>query len=140
MSSLFHRTVSDDPKFTLLRSMASFADVADGDLKAFVNAADFTERPAGFHLMDEGRFAYEVFVVLAGAVEVTRGDNLVALRGAGDVMGEIAVIENTPRTATVTAVTDVQLAVWDVATFATLMADLPTVRALIDKLIAARPH
>ena len=54
-------------------------------------------------LCKEGAIGREFFVIVEGTVEVTRGGERVATRGAGDFVGEIALLTETRRTATVTA-------------------------------------
>jgi CRP-like cAMP-binding protein len=138
MASIFRRDISDDPKFTLLRSMSTFLDVSDDELRTFATAAYFTTREEGTTLIEEGRFASETFVILSGAVEVVRGDEFLALLGAGDVLGEIGAVLHVARTATVTAVTDVQVAVWDVQTFSALLTDLPALRLVVEVMASKR--
>ena len=59
----------------------------------------------------EGDPAQGFFVILSGEVEVTRGTDVLRREGAGDVFGEIGLLRDVPRTATVTATTDTELLV-----------------------------
>jgi CRP-like cAMP-binding protein len=61
---------------------------------------------AGTDLIVEGAVEDWMFVLIDGSVRVSSSDRVVDL-GAGQVVGELAVLESEPRTATVTAVTDV---------------------------------
>ena len=62
-------------------------------------------------VVTEGEPAHEFFVILAGEVEVTHDGDVLRREGPGEVFGEIGLLRNVPRTATVTAVTDVELLV-----------------------------
>jgi CRP-like cAMP-binding protein len=65
---------------------------------------------------------HEFIIVLEGEVEVRRGDDVVARCGAGDYVGEIALIDDRPRTATVVATTATVLEVIGQQEFAGLLA------------------
>ena len=68
---------------------------------------DFDE---GTVLMSEGERGSEVFVVVRGRLDVSRrGDGNLATVDAGQVVGEIALLSNQPRSATVTAATAVHV-------------------------------
>jgi len=78
---------------------------------------------AGRPLTVEGAVAREAFVILDGEVEVLSGDKRVATVGAGDVLGEMALVDNRPRTATARALTDVRVLVLDVRGFWSLLEE-----------------
>jgi CRP-like cAMP-binding protein len=59
--------------------------------------------PLGRELTHEDGTGHEFIIVLDGEIEVRWGDDVVARCGAGDYVGEIALIDNGPRTATVAA-------------------------------------
>ena len=64
--------------------------------------------------MREGRFGREVFVILDGEVEVRRDDEVIAVLGPGEVVGELAVLDPTQtRNATVVASTELRTLVLD---------------------------
>jgi CRP/FNR family cyclic AMP-dependent transcriptional regulator len=92
-----------------LRAIPLFAALDDATL--FWVAAFATEFsvPAGKQIIREGDFGYEVMAIQAGEAEVSRGGRRLATLGPGDYFGEIAVLENTLRTATVVATTPMQL-------------------------------
>jgi MFS family permease len=65
--------------------------------------------PAGVPVFVEGELGDRVDVVVRGRAEVTGGGRLLATLGPGDAFGEIAVLRDVPRTATVTAVTELEV-------------------------------
>jgi CRP-like cAMP-binding protein len=81
--------------------------------------------PAGKVLARQGEIGREFLILLEGEVEVTRDGKKIATRVAGDYVGEIALLDKRPRTATVTAKTDVVAEVLNRAEFSTLLADSP---------------
>jgi CRP-like cAMP-binding protein len=85
-----------------LRTLPLFSSLSDRELRDVARLADEVEVEAGRHLIDEGRFAYEFFVIEEGDAEVTRGGERINALGPGDFFGELALLEAGRRTATVT--------------------------------------
>src|SRR6266536_5354179 len=83
------------------------------------------DRPAGQVLTTEGQRGYEFFIVLEGEVEVRQGDRVIATRRTGDYVGEIALLDERPRTATVVATTPVSVEVLSRGEFMSLLAEVP---------------
>jgi CRP-like cAMP-binding protein len=79
----------------------------------------------------------DAFIVLAtGAVEVTVGGEPMDRLGPGSGFGEIALLQRSPRTATVTALTDVTGFAVDAPTFACAVSG-PTTAAISEQVAAA---
>ena len=74
-------------------------------------------------LCREGRLGREAFVVISGEVEVSRGADHLATLGAGAVVGEMALLDRVPRTATVTAAGTVEALVMNAQEFASLLTE-----------------
>jgi CRP-like cAMP-binding protein len=91
------------------RGIPLFSKVSKGDLRAIVSAADEIDEPAGTVLVREGEFRGELFVITAGTASASQDGKEVGTMGPGDHFGEIALLCGGPRTATVTAQTDVSL-------------------------------
>src|SRR5262249_60952990 len=67
--------------------------------------ADEIELPAGRVLTKEGARGREFFVILEGSAKVQRNGQVIASLCGGDFLGEIALVTDVPRTATVTTTT-----------------------------------
>ncbi|HWW44485.1 MAG TPA: cyclic nucleotide-binding domain-containing protein [Acidimicrobiia bacterium] len=94
--------------------------------------------PAGTELTKEGRVGNEFIIVLEGEIEIRRGDDVVATRGPGSYVGEIALLDNRPRTATVVAKTPVVIEVIGRREFRSLLADAPELQQEIMTTMAQR--
>ncbi|MEX2458610.1 MAG: cyclic nucleotide-binding domain-containing protein, partial [Actinomycetota bacterium] len=106
-----------------LRSCSLFEGLSHDDLEVVARWADEVEVPEGKHLVDEGRFAYEFFVIRAGTAEVRHGDETVRELGADDFFGEIGLLAGEgKRTATVVAASPMRLIVMSARDFSA-MAD-----------------
>lgn len=93
-------------------SDATPAQLCPRDRDAFVAAGTLRRWPAGAVLFSEGEQSDHVVLIRSGQVKVTAGaingkQALLAIRGAGDLLGELASIDGRPRSATVTALTEV---------------------------------
>ena len=93
---------------------------------------------AGKVLTREGSLGQEFIVVLDGEIEISHGGKPFATRGAGTYVGEIALLDNRPRTATVTAKTDVVAEVLDRREFTAMLEKSPDICNQIMATMAQR--
>ena len=103
------------PSAQLIRGVPLFADADDAFLSRLAN--EFIERTyaPGETITEEGEAGRTFVVIESGDVTVTVHGQQVGKLGAGDAFGEMALIDKSARTATVTADTEVhgyQLPVW----------------------------
>jgi CRP/FNR family cyclic AMP-dependent transcriptional regulator len=87
--------------------------------------------PAGWYLLNQGSYPEGFFVVLEGEVSVERDGVPIATIGPGDFFGEIALLEDDRRTATVATATRVKAAVMDAADFFEMCAEIPEISTRI---------
>lgn len=93
-------------RVALLRRIDLFSGTPDRVLAGVASVVEEVAFAPGEELMREGAVEDWLFVVVAGDVEVSRSDRTVTM-GAGSVVGELAVLDPQPRSATVTAVSPV---------------------------------
>ena len=111
--------------------------VVDGAETRHVPYPDL-EVEAGHVLCREGRSGREFFVIVEGEVEVTRKGKPVKRSGGDEFFGEIALLEDIPRTATVTAKTPVRLFVLSSRDFRRLVQSSPSVESKVMRSLARR--
>jgi CRP-like cAMP-binding protein len=121
-----------------LRTIPLFSTLSDKDLTRVAQLADEVEVKAGDHLVDEGRFAHEFFVIEDGEADVVHDGKTVASLGVGDFFGEIALIKTERRTASVVAKTPMKLVVMFGPNFRSVASDLPGVAERIQDAIEER--
>ncbi|MDP8959601.1 MAG: cyclic nucleotide-binding domain-containing protein [Actinomycetota bacterium] len=121
-----------------LKSIPLFAQLSQRELEQIAQWADEVEVPAGKHLVDQGQFAYEFFVIEEGTARVSRDGAEVADLGPGDFFGEIALLSTERRTASVLATSPMRLIVMFSRDFRRMTADLPKVGEQIRRAIEER--
>ena len=91
----------------LLRRVELFDSLSDRDLKKLADSFKESTFSAGDVIATEGQRGVGFFVISEGMVDYTIHNDNVGTGGPGDYFGEVALIDDGPRTATVTATTDV---------------------------------
>lgn len=123
-------------RVTVLRTVELFAGVPGQILATLADQAVETTIEAGAVLMERGDPGDSLFVVLDGALTARVGQVLVAVHGAGSVVGEFAVLVPERRSATVRATTQTTLLEIDRAAVDELLLDYPEVaRSIIGSLV-----
>jgi CRP/FNR family cyclic AMP-dependent transcriptional regulator len=129
---------SKDAKLELLRRVPLFAGCRGGSLQLIERLADEVDVPDGYHLMRQGAFAQEFFLILEGLVRIERGGKAINTLGPGDFLGEIALIDHGRRTATAVTEGSAKLLVINHQGFNSLLAESPGIRLEVMKALAAR--
>jgi CRP/FNR family cyclic AMP-dependent transcriptional regulator len=127
-----------DDKVELLRRVPLFATLEPPELTALAGIANVVDVPAGTVLTHEGRHEGYFFVVVTGNVRIDRAGKTVNTLSDGDFLGEIALLDGGPRTATATAVSDSRLLQVTNEQFDELLATTPSVRSAIMAEVGGR--
>jgi CRP/FNR family transcriptional regulator, cyclic AMP receptor protein len=125
-------------KTDLLRHVPLFAACGGKQLDAIGQLADEIDVPAGTTLMKEGERGGEFFVIVDGTVRVEKGGTTLRTMHAGEFLGEIALVDGGPRTATAITETPSRLLVVAHREFHTLMQDHPAISMAVLEALAQR--
>lgn len=120
----------ENPTVGLLRGLAPFRGHDDRALAKLAQMVDVVELDAGHVLTLEGRSGRETFLVVEGSAEVAVHGSTIATIGPGQLIGEMAMLEREPRTATVTAKTPMTVLVVGAQSFETFCSE-PAVSRLM---------
>ncbi|HEU5302145.1 MAG TPA: cyclic nucleotide-binding domain-containing protein [Acidimicrobiia bacterium] len=115
-----------------------FAGLSKKELASVSGLATRLDLPAGKELTKQGDTGNEFVIILDGEVDVVIDGNVVATRGSGDYFGEIALLSERPRTATVVAKTPVAIEVIGRREFRALVDDQPAIEAQLRAVMAER--
>jgi CRP-like cAMP-binding protein len=125
----------------IVRSMPLFSALSNDEVGEIINRATPAYAKAGSDVLVEGELAGEpLYVVTNGCVEVLKGGQLVAELGSGQWFGEMALIEQKPRNATVRAKTDCEFYVFSRSAFLDFVTKYPHMRSTIDATYQARKN
>jgi CRP-like cAMP-binding protein len=127
-----------DGKLEALRGVPLFAALNKRELASIGQIADEIDIPAGKELIREDEPGRQFFVVLEGEAVVRRKGRKINAVGAGDFLGEIALLSNRPTTATVTTTTPIRLAVITRTNFSKLLRENPGIQLSLLKTLAER--
>ena len=121
-----------------LKTIGLFAGLSGREIRRLSSVTDEVVVRAGTRLIDQGTFAHEFLLIEEGTANVYRGGELLAQLGPGDFAGEIGVMQDARRNATVTASTELTVIVMTARDLRQIAKDMPSVAAQIDTAIAAR--
>jgi signal transduction histidine kinase len=126
----------------LPRRLPLFAELNDADLALLEEASREARLTAGEILMREGSPGGSLYVIIEGEFEITKrtgpGDLVIAVRGTGEVIGEMSLLDGSPRTATVRSLGASRLLEIDQGAFHRLVESSPTATLSILHTITSR--
>jgi CRP-like cAMP-binding protein len=127
-----------DAKVELLRRIPLFAQCSKRDLGAISGIADEIDLKQGKELTRQGQPGREFFVLVDGTADVIKNDRKVNSLKEGDFFGEVALVHNAPRTATVKASSPVRALVITERNFKRLLDEQPEIQRKVLTALAER--
>jgi MFS family permease len=132
------RRLSAPAELELLRAVEVLADLPAPALERLAHAAERVRVDAGETVVAEGGSSDRFYVILSGEVEVTQRGRMLRTEGPGEFFGEIGLLRNVLRTATVTAATACELLVVEQADFLDAVSHVGDGTNALDDIIARR--
>jgi CRP-like cAMP-binding protein len=127
-------------KVDLLADVPLFAGCSKTELSQIASITDELDLGEGATLIREGERGREFLVVIDGTVRVIQAGRTVNELGPGDWVGEIALIADVPRTATVVTTSPVRLLVVTDRAFQQLIRRTPSIAAKVLQSVGERLH
>ncbi|HYI62341.1 MAG TPA: cyclic nucleotide-binding domain-containing protein [Acidimicrobiales bacterium] len=121
-----------------LASVPLFSACSRRELGKIAKAGDELTVDDGHVLVSQGDAGRECFVVIEGKAVVKRGTRKVATLGPGDCVGELALLDHGPRTATVVADGPMTVFVLGARQFAGVLEDVPSLSRKVMAALASR--
>src|SRR5262245_1951638 len=116
-----------DPKIELLSKVQMFSSLNKKELGLIARSADVVTVKPGPEIVTQGTPGHEFYLVVSGQAVVRRNGRKIATLGPGQYFGELALLDRGPRSATVTAETEVELAVISQREFLAVLNQVPAV-------------
>jgi CRP/FNR family cyclic AMP-dependent transcriptional regulator len=114
-------------KIDLLKRVPLFAGCSKTELRELALVADELDLREDRTLVREGQAGREFFILVEGSVRVSRKGRKLGDLGPGDWFGEIALLTDTPRTATVTATSPIRVLVITDRSFRRVVESMPKI-------------
>jgi CRP-like cAMP-binding protein len=127
-----------DTKLELLMQVPLFAGCSKQELREIAQVADEVEVPADYALTTEGASGQEFVVIVDGAADVEQDGRVVNMVGSGDFVGEIALVTDSPRTATVRTTRPTRALVVTRRDFRALLQRVPSIEQKVQDALAGR--
>ena len=129
---------SHDTKVEALKRAPLFEGLSRTELEELAKRTDDLDYPAGKVLCKEGESGGEFYVIMSGEVEVTRGGQTLGSIGDGGFFGEISLVQDLPRNATVTVTKPIRSFVLTRGRFLKMLDDQPGVERKVMRALANR--
>jgi CRP/FNR family transcriptional regulator, cyclic AMP receptor protein len=127
-----------DVKTKLISGVPLFAQCSKAELQEIAAIADEIDIDEGKELTREGSPGREFFVIIEGTASVAQDGEQINDLGPGDFFGEVALVKDTPRTATVTATSPVRALVVTAQNFRRLIEHQPNIERTVLKALVDR--
>jgi CRP/FNR family transcriptional regulator, cyclic AMP receptor protein len=121
-----------------LASIDLFSSLSKRERSEIANRADELQIAEGTNLVREGEFAYEFFIIQDGSAEVVRDGEHVADLGPGDFLGEMGIVTQSPRNASVVAREPMRVMVLTEQDFRGVARSFPSVAEQIKEAVRER--
>jgi len=115
----------DSARIEQLAKLDRFSGFSDDEIRLVVEKATYLTVPEGWAMMAENTPADKAYLILSGEVSVRRHGQEVARVGAGDLVGEMALVNHKLRSATVVSETPLEALHFTAQTVADLNAQIP---------------
>ncbi len=130
--------VRRDEKVRLISRVPLFEACSQAELARVATIMTQVDVPDGYTLIREGEAGDLFFVLVKGSAEVRKGKRRIATLGRGDFAGEIALLSDTPRTATVTTTSPVTALRATRKGFSGLLETSPKIQGKVLRALADR--
>lgn len=131
-------TLRKNAKIELIKRAPLFSHCTKKELAAVASEADELMLPQGRTLTKQGARGAEFIVIVDGTADVHKNGRRINRLGAGDFLGEIALISGAPRTATVTTTSETRILLLGDRSFKRLTREMPSLQASVLKALSER--
>ena len=113
-------------KMDRLRTIWMFSECSKRELALLERACDEASAAAGAVICEEGRAGRELYLIVEGEAKVEKGGKEVARLGVGNHFGELSLLDQQPRSASVVALTPMRLIVLPAREFSSVLEEIPS--------------
>jgi hypothetical protein len=125
-------------RVVLLRKAPLFAALPPQELQPIAEVAEEHLFAEGDLIAAEGEPGDTTYVIVDGEVDVVAGDRMLAIRGTGDVIGEMSVISSRPRVASLSAKSNVRVLEIHKPAFEAILRERPETALALMRVLCER--
>jgi CRP-like cAMP-binding protein len=125
-------------RVALLKTVDIFAETPDYVLASVARIIEEVELAPGETFIQQGEVGDDMYLIIQGQVRVHNGDRTIIVLGPGESVGEFAILDPEPRSASVTAEESALLFRIDKAPFDEVMANRPEIAQGINRVLVRR--
>ncbi|MGP0029070.1 MAG: Crp/Fnr family transcriptional regulator [Acidimicrobiales bacterium] len=122
----------------MLAAQPLFTGLSQKELSSVAALGTTLDFKPGYVLTEEGAPGREAFLIVSGTARCLVGDREVAVRGPGDLFGEMSLLDQAPRSATVVAGSDLSVTAFKRTEFVRLVETSPKIALKLLAAMAAR--
>lgn len=126
------------PHAERFKAISRFDQLSTAEVQQICDAATFVHLPQNWSLMAEHTPADKAYIILSGTVSVRQHGEEIAQLGAGDVMGEVAIVQHSLRTASIVSVTELEVLHFTSESLTKLANEIPAFGVALRTTSAAR--
>ena len=112
-------------KLAHIKGVGLFAGLSKKQLDEVAKHCEEVSLPASSVLVQQDSHGRECFILVSGEVTIRRNNRKIASKSAGDIVGEMALLDDEPRTATAIAATDLEVLVLTRRDFKVMLKEVP---------------
>ena len=136
------QTISTLERVLILREIPIFADLSLEDLEQIAQIAHEQWHPSKSVICRQGEEGDVMFVIISGQVQIVSGsegrEQILAERGPGDFVGEMAIIDPAPRSAGMIATSETRVLAIEGESFKAILRERPEVSLAVMQSISRR--
>ena len=122
----------------MLAAQPLFSGLSQKELRSIAALGTTVDIKAGYRMTGEGAYGRYAFLIVSGTARCVVGDKEVMVLGPGDLFGEMSLLDNSPRSATVVADSDLSVIVFARSEFIRLVEASPKIALKLLAAMAAR--
>lgn len=130
--------ISTVEKVLFLKGVDLFKGIAAEELSHLAQITDEVEYQPNQSIFEEGDAGDAMYLIVDGTVKVHSGDHIFAELGSKQVFGEMSILDAEPRSATITALTDLTLLKIQREDFSEILAEKPEIALGVIQVLTRR--
>jgi hypothetical protein len=124
----------------ILKNIPFFADLSEEDLQAIIDKVQMQYFDAEHVIFNEGDTGDYMYIIKRGQAQVIRNNTILAVLSDNQFFGEMALVSDEPRNATVKTVTDVEVLTLNKDDFKTLLETKPSIASIVSYEVVKRAN